>query len=512
MLGAASRETDFIQDVGAALRTVKMKLIQMLPVSPKAGIVAISLLVPIALNYDLLFQMFFAAPLSTTEGAIAQGSQSQTPQLSQSALDGLKRSAEGNVASQLKLAVKYSTGEGVVKDQAEASRWYLRAAEAGDVQAMYEVSLRHRHGYGLAKNTANSNVWRQRAAVGGHPAAAYEMARTYGTVDLRGAVISNENAGESGKTSKQLVMWLIRASEFGSAAAKHELALVRLFGIFKDDAVKTGYLVPLPSGTSSAIQLLTENAEAGSWQSQYALAGLYQVGYGDIRPDSTESNKWWQRLDAQQDATIQLSIGRHFLAGDPKRFGVGDKKWMGRDLSYDETNRLAFDWFGRAAAQANRDAIWELAAMEYNGIGTPKNSARALQLHLKAAELGQVDAMYKLGVAYISGIAVERDYPSALRWLARSAAYGDAYGRNPVRSGAQNAIGSIYENGHGVTRDLALAYAWYMLASAGSSEEESKDLLRVQQKLTPDELVRARSIASASTSAFTHIGSQNRVN
>ena len=277
--------------------------------------------------------------------------------------------------------------------------------------------------------------------------------------------------------------------------AKHELALVRLFGISTDGAVKTGYWVPLPSAMSSAIQLLTENAEAGSWQSQYALAELYQVGYGDIRPDSTESNKWWQRLDAQKDATIQLSVGRHFLAGDPKRYGVGDKKWMGKDLSYDETNRFAFEWFGRAAAQANRDAIWELAAMEYNGIGTPKNLARALQLHRKAAELGQVDAMYQLGIAYMNGIGVERDYPSAMRWLARSAAYGDAYGRNPVRSSAQNAIGSIYENGYGVTSDLALAYAWYSLASAGSSEEESKNLLRVQQKLTPDELVRARSIA-----------------
>jgi TPR repeat protein len=490
-----------------------MKLFQMLPVSPKAAIVAISLLVPMAINYDLLFQMFFAAPQSTTKGAIAQVPQSQRPQPSQSALDGLKRSAEeGNVANQLKLAVKYSTGEGVAKDQAEASRWYLRAAEAGDVQAMYEVSLRHRHGYGLAKNTANSNVWRQRAAIGGHPEAAYEVARTYGTIDRRGAVISNEKAGEIGESSKQLVMWLTRASEFGSTVAKHELAMVRLFGISKDGAVKTDYLVPLPSGMRPALQLLTENAEAGSWQSQYALAELYQVGYGDIRPDSTESNKWWQRLDAQEDATIQLSVGRHFLAGDPKRYGVGDKKWMGKDLSYDETNRLAFEWFGRAAAQVNRDAIWELAAMEYNGIGTPKNLARALPLYRKAAELGQVDAMYQLGIAYMNGIGVERDYSSAMRWLARSAAYGDGYGRNPARSRAQNAIGSIYENGYGVTSDLAFAYAWYSLASAGSTEEVSKNLLRVQQKLTPDELVRARSIASASTSAFSRIGSHNKVN
>ena len=120
--------------------------------------------------------------------------------------------------------------------------------------------------------------------------------------------------------------------------------------------------------------------------------------------------------------------------------------------------------------------------------------------------------MYQLGIAYMNGIGVEKDYLSAMRWLARSAAYGDAYGRNPVRSRAQNAIGSIYENGYGVTSDLALAYAWYSLASAGSSEEESKNLLRVQQKLTPDELVRARSIASASTSAISPIGSHNKVN
>ena len=490
-----------------------MKFLEMLPVSPKAAIVAISLLVPVALNYDLLFQMFFAAPASTTDGAIAQVSQSQPTTPRQSALDALERSAEGgNVENQLKLAVKYSTGEGVVKDQAEASRWYLRAAEAGDVQAMFEVSLRHRHGYGLAKNTAKANVWRQRAAVRGHPEAAYEMAHTYGTVDRRGAILSDEKAGDLGESSKQFLMWLTRASEFGSAAATHDLALVRLFGIFKEGAVKTGYWVPLPSAMSSATQLLTENAEAGAWQSQYALAELYQVGHGDIRPDATESNKWWQRLDAQKDASIQLSVGRHFLASDPKRYAVGDKKWMGKDLSYDETNRLAFEWFSRAAAQANRDALWELAAMEYNGIGTAKNLAKALPLHRKAAELGQVNAMYELGIAYINGIGVEKDYSSGMRWLARSAAYADAYGRNPVRSRAQNAIGSIYENGLGVTSDLALAYAWYMLASADSSEEVSKNLLRVEEKLTSDELVRARSIASASTSAFSRIASHSKVN
>ena len=119
--------------------------------------------------------------------------------------------------------------------------------------------------------------------------------------------------------------------------------------------------------------------------------------------------------------------------------------------------------------------------------------------------------MYQLGIAYMNGIGVERDYPSALRWLARRL-HMETRMAEPCRSRAQNAIGSIYENGYGVTSDLALAYAWYWLASAGSSEEVSKNLLRVQQKLTPDELVRARNIGSASTSAFNQIGSHNKVN
>lgn len=105
----------------------------------------------------------------------------------------------------------------------------------------------------------------------------------------------------------------------------------------------------------------------------------------------------------------------------------------GKGLSYAQTNEVAFEWFGRAAAQADKDSLWQLALMEYGDIGTPKNPASAIQLHQKAAELGQVDAMYHLGVAYTNGNGVQKDYPNALQWLSRSVTYEDAYGRNAVR-------------------------------------------------------------------------------
>ena len=244
------------------------------------------------------------------------------------------------------------------------------------------------------------------------------------------------------------------------------------------------------------MQLLIQNADSGCWAPQQALAELYQTGYGDIKPNLIESNKWWQRLNEHTDASVQVSIGAHYLAGDANRYLAGEKnKWEGKSLSYEDTNQIAFESFARAGAQANRDALWQLAVMEYSGTGTSKNPARALQLHQKAAELGQLDAMYHLGVAYTTGNAGPKDYASALHWLVRSASYEGTYGSNPLRARAQNALGALYESGSGISADLVLAYAWYQLASAGGSEDASESSIRLRQLLSSEQLLEAENLA-----------------
>jgi len=476
-----------------------MKIANTLPISPKQAVIAVGLLVVIVLNYEEI--LFFAPDFNSavpmpSEEVASQRSGLQPPPAARSPIERLQDSAQsGNVQDQLTLAIKYSTGDGVVKDQGAASRWYLMAGQGGDVRAMYEVSMLYRHGHGFTRNNAEADAWRQRAASRGHVDAALEMAHVYGAVTSKGAVISQQHDKDPGESSRQLVMWLTRASESGSAGAKHELALVRLFGISKGGANRTSYLVPLPSVTASAIQLLTENAEAGYWESQHTLAELYAEGYADIKPSQIESNRWWQQLDAQTDASVQAGIGRRYLASEANQYRAGTNKWKGKSLSYNETNQVAFDWFGRAAAQAHKDALWQLAVMEYGGIGTPKNSARALQLHQKAAELGQVDAMYYLGVAYTTGSGVQKDYASALHWLGRSVSYEEAYGSNVLRPHAQNAIGLLYENGYGVGIDLMLAYAWYNLASSGGSSDASTNVRRVTELLNPEQLGEAQNLS-----------------
>ncbi|MEP6609602.1 MAG: tetratricopeptide repeat protein, partial [Burkholderiaceae bacterium] len=135
-----------------------MKLPVSLPISPKIAVIALGVLTVIVLNYeDLLFFVVDSDPAVpiATEKVATQPSDSQPPLVVRSALERLKDSAQaGNVKDQLKLAIKYSSGDGVTKDQAEASRWYLMAGRSGDVNAMYEVSMRYRHGHGFTKNNA----------------------------------------------------------------------------------------------------------------------------------------------------------------------------------------------------------------------------------------------------------------------------------------------------------------------------------------------------------------------
>jgi uncharacterized protein len=472
-----------------------MKLPISLSVLCKTVLIASGLSIGVVMNYNEFFADPPRTPPAAVEQVVARPSDSRHPPIVRSPDQRLEDSAEaGNLKDQLTLAVKYATADGAARNQAEASRWYLRAAQGGNAQAMYEISMRYRHAHGLTKNDTEANIWRQRAASSGHAEAAYEMAHVFGTVTSKGAVLAQDKETEPGDRSRQLVMWLTQASELGSAAAKHELALVRLFGISKDRSDKSNYLIPLPSVTASALQLLTENAESGYWHSQYVLAELYQAGYADIKPSQADANKWWERLDRQTDPSVQLSIGERYLIRDVEKYRVGDNKWKGRSLSYEDSNRVAFEWFARAAGQADNNALWQVATMTYNGIGTAKDPASALELHQKAADLGQVEAMYYLGVALAKGTGVQDD-AAALRWLARSVAHEDAYGSNPIRSRAQNAIGLAYEKGRGTESDLVLAYAWYSLAYTGGLQDASENLRRVAQLLQPDQMLEAQALS-----------------
>ena len=75
----------------------------------------------------------------------------------------------------------------------------------------------------------------------------------------------------------------------------------------------------------------------------------------------------------------------------------------------------------------------------------------------RAADQGDADAQYNLGVMYSNGEGVPQDFTQAMAWYRQAADQGDA--------GAQYNLGVMYANGEGVPEDDAQAVAWYRQAA-----------------------------------------------
>jgi hypothetical protein len=62
------------------------------------------------------------------------------------------------------LAALYASGRGVAKNDAEAARWYRKAAEKGSSTAMSKLGDMYAQGRGVAKNDAEAARWYRWAA------------------------------------------------------------------------------------------------------------------------------------------------------------------------------------------------------------------------------------------------------------------------------------------------------------------------------------------------------------
>src|ERR1035441_8676428 len=71
-----------------------------------------------------------------------------------------RKAAEQGVAyAQSDLGVMYATGRGVPKDEAEAARWYRKAAEQEDATAQFNLGWMYANGRGVPTDEAEAYFW-----------------------------------------------------------------------------------------------------------------------------------------------------------------------------------------------------------------------------------------------------------------------------------------------------------------------------------------------------------------
>ncbi|MDO8355530.1 MAG: tetratricopeptide repeat protein [Nitrospirota bacterium] len=76
-----------------------------------------------------------------------------------------------------------------------------------------------------------------------------------------------------------------------------------------------------------------------------------------------------------------------------------------------------------------------------------------------------------LGVMYLEGEGVKRNYQTAAQWFRKSAEQGDEI--------AEFNLGLLYERGKGVPRDMSQAVYWYRWAAEGSHPDAQFRLARL---------------------------------
>jgi TPR repeat protein len=86
---------------------------------------------------------------------------------------------KGDASAQYRLALMYTEGKGVTRDDKAALTWFQRAAEQGDAAAQYETGVSYATGAGAPRNDGEAAKWFHRAANQGMPYAQLNLGLLY---------------------------------------------------------------------------------------------------------------------------------------------------------------------------------------------------------------------------------------------------------------------------------------------------------------------------------------------
>jgi TPR repeat protein len=106
----------------------------------------------------------------------------------------------------------------------------------------------------------------------------------------------------------------------------------------------------------------------------------------------------------------------------------------------------------------------------------------------EAAEQGDAEAQYNLGLMYGKGDGVAENDVEAVKWYRKSAKQGNA--------GAQYNLGFMYYSGEGVVQNYVAAHMWWNLAGAQGIELARKNVEILVEKMTKEQIAEAQKMAS----------------
>ena len=279
------------------------------------------------------------------------------------------------------------------------------------------------------------------------------------------------------QSPQEAARWYRLAAEQGNAAAQNSLGAMLEKGIdIPQNLAEAAELVPQGGGAghggggeqpgravffgarrgagfAQAAAWYRKAAAHGNAASQTNLAALYASGRGVERSD-VEANQWLRKAAEGGHAPAQVMLGNRTMRAR-------------RRTQPGRSGRLVPQG-GRAGRRDGAQQPWlQLRNRSRRGAGL---RAGAVAVPLAAGQ-GNGYAQEALGGLYESGHGVAADMPTALSWYLMAAGQ-----RNPV---ALRKLGILYEAGRGVEKSPQIAFSYFDMASAVGDEKAMRRLVAV---------------------------------
>jgi len=262
---------------------------------------------------------------------------------------------QGDPRAQNTLGILYQRGRGVAQDDAEAVRWYRKAAEQGFGFAEDNLGVMYRDGRGVSKDESEAVVWFRKAAEHGNA----EGQNNLGAMYQKGRGVAKDDA--------EAVLWYRKAADQRLAVAQNNLGVMLRDGL----GVTRDY--------DEAVRFFRLAADKEFARAQENLGYMYRTGRG-VAQDDAEAMRWFRKAVESGRPTAQAEVAYMYETG--------------RGVARDDAEALR--WYWNAANQGNAYSQRRLATFYRDGRGTERNPEAAIEWFGKAAAQGDKSAQVAL--------------------------------------------------------------------------------------------------------------------
>ena len=341
-------------------------------------------------------------------------------------------------------------------------------AEQGNLDAQYELAMKYLNGHDIAADVAVALKWLRKSVDGGHLRAEYQLGVMYRdgiglpkdlALALRWLKVSAGSGFVPAQTAYDELFRAQLTREFevlqasaqsGDAVAQYTLGKHYLTG-----------QAPLAVNPEQAVLWITRAAEHRHMDAQYDVGVLYKDGT-HVSRDLNRAKQWLTKASAQGHVRAKVALQ------DIIRNEAGTQ--ANPETAFTSSASLPVY---RAAMGDDINAQFELGLLYMRGEAVRKDFTRGVEWIRRAAEQEHVGAQLQLAEMNLRGVELQQNSVEAFKWYMRAAKHGDAQ--------AQYMAGNLYQAGSGVRESAAEARRWFT-AAAKQGHVKAKERLAADSR------------------------------